>query len=126
MSKFVTISELSKILNLLNSKTKKPSNHIIRYWEKVFKQVKPQIINNRRYYNHEQIEIFKFIKYLLKDEGMTISGAKKILNFNRNTLDDYNLHSLKDSYYKNNFKKQGKKILSRINKLKRYGKKNTH
>ena len=117
---------LSKILNLLNSKTKKPANHIIRYWEKEFKQVKPKIINNRRYYNYEQIEIFKFIKYLLKDEGMTISGAKKILNFNRNTLDDYNSISLKADYHKNNIKLKTKKILKKIKELKKNGKKNSH
>ena len=37
MSKFIKISELSKILNLEHPKTKKPLNHILRYWEKEFK-----------------------------------------------------------------------------------------
>ena len=50
MSKFINISELSKQLKLINSKTKKPLNYIIRFWEKEFKFIKPKIINNRRYY----------------------------------------------------------------------------
>ena len=46
MSKFINISELSKQLKLINSKTKKPLNYIIRFWEKEFKFIKPKIINN--------------------------------------------------------------------------------
>ena len=37
MSKLVSISELSIILNLVDPVTKKPLNHILRYWEKEFK-----------------------------------------------------------------------------------------
>ena len=44
MTKFITISELSKTLNLINPKTKKPLNHILRYWEKEFKEIKPKPI----------------------------------------------------------------------------------
>ena len=33
MSKLINISELSKMLNLIDSKTKKPANHVLRYWE---------------------------------------------------------------------------------------------
>ena len=81
MSKLITISELSKILNLVN-KQNKPSNHILRYWEKVFKQIKPKKINNRRYYSLEQVETIKMIKFLLKNKGMTVSGVKNLLNLN--------------------------------------------
>ena len=76
MNKIINISELSKILNLIDPKTKKPLNHILRYWEKEFKEIKPKKINNRRYYSPKQVEIIKMIKFLLKNKGMTISGVK--------------------------------------------------
>ena len=38
MDKLLNISELSKTINLLNPKTKKPLNYVLRYWEKEFKQ----------------------------------------------------------------------------------------
>ena len=50
MNKLLTISELSKILNLIDPVTKKPQNYVLRYWEKEFKQIKAKKINNRRYY----------------------------------------------------------------------------
>ena len=78
MTKLIKISELSKILDLTTSSKKKTSNHIIRYWEKEFKQIKPKIINNHRYYSKDQVEIIKLIKFLLKDKGLTISGQKNI------------------------------------------------
>ena len=42
MTKLYNISELSKILNLIDPKTKKPQNHILRYWEKEFREIKPK------------------------------------------------------------------------------------
>ena len=39
MSKLVNISELSIMLNLIDPETKKPLNHILRYWEKEFKKL---------------------------------------------------------------------------------------
>ena len=124
MKKFYNISETSKILNLINPSNKKPLNHIIRYWEKEFKQVKAKKINNRRYYSLKHVEILKLIKFLLKNKGMTINGVKKILNLNVNKLDDYNSDSLKADYYKVSLKKKGKNLLEKIKKLKNYGKKN--
>ncbi len=126
MSKLINISELSRLLNLIDVSNKKPLNYILRFWEKEFKQIRPKIINNRRYYTIQQVEIIKQIKYLLKDEGMTIKGAKNILDKKINKLDDDNSNSLKAFYYKNNFKERSKRILDRIKKLKKYGKKNTH
>ena len=78
MVKLINISQLASLLNLVNSKTKKPSNYILRYWEKEFKQIKPTILKNRRYYSDKQIDIIKLIKFLLKDKGMTIKGVKNI------------------------------------------------
>ncbi len=125
MSKLVGISEMSKILNLIDPSTKKPQNHILRYWEKEFKQIKPKKINNRRYYSIDQIEIIKLIKFLLKNKGMTISGVKNIINNNLNKLDEHNLNSLKAGYYRNRLKEKSKQILSKINNIKKYGKKNS-
>ena len=48
MSKFFKISEVSVYLDLVNPLSKKPLNHILRYWEKEFRQIKPKKINNRR------------------------------------------------------------------------------
>tara|TARA_B100000212_G_scaffold256081_1_gene196417 strand:+ start:120 stop:482 length:363 start_codon:yes stop_codon:yes gene_type:complete len=120
MSKLTTISDLSKILNL-KGKTNKPANHTLRYWEKEFKQIKPKIINKRRYYSPKQIEIIKLIKFLIKDQGMTIVGAKNLLNLDLNKLDDTDKHSLKTIYYKKYFKDKSKNLLDRIKKLKKYG-----
>ena len=125
MSKLLTISEVSKILDLIDPKTKKPLNHILRYWENEFKEISPKKINNRRYYSSEQVEIIKMIKFLLKTKGMTILGVKNLFNLNRNKLDVDNTHSLKTEYYKNTLKSKSKTLLQKINKLKNYGKKNT-
>ena len=125
MEKLINISELAIELDLINPKNKKPLNYVLRYWEKQFSQIKPKIINKRRYYSKEQVEIFKMIKYFLKNQGLTINGVKNILNSKINKLDDYNYNSLKDFYLKNKFKTKSEKILSRLNKLKKYGKKNS-
>ena len=125
MNKLINIGEASKLLNLINKSNKKPKNHILRYWEKEFKQIKPKFINKRRYYTSSQIEVIKLIKYLLKDKGLTISGVKNIMKLNINNLDDYNSYSLKAGYYKNTFKNKSKLILEKVKKLKYYGKKNT-
>ena len=125
MDKLISISEASKILNLINPITKKPLNHTLRFWEKKFKEIKPKKINNRRYYTSKQLEIIKMIKFLLKNKGMTISGVQNYLNLNTNKLDDNNNHSLKAEYYKNYLSKKSKLLLDKINKVKKYCKKNS-
>ena len=77
---YKTIGEVAKILNLkLNNKGELPT-HIIRFWETQFKQIKPKILNsNRRYYDQNCINLLKKVKFLLKEQGMTINGVKKIL-----------------------------------------------
>ena len=125
MKKLIKISELSKMLNLVDPMTKKPLNHILRYWEREFKEIKPKKINNIRYYSSKQIEIIKMIKFLLKSKGMTILGVKNLLNSNINKLDDHKGHSLKADYYKNILKLKSKTLVEKINKIKNYGKKNT-
>ena len=78
---YKTISEVAEILNLVNSKNGSLSTHTLRYWEKEFKQIKPKILNgNRRYYDKKNIDLIRKVHFLLKDQGMTIKGVKKILN----------------------------------------------
>tara|TARA_B100000963_G_C22628575_1_gene673692 strand:- start:323 stop:703 length:381 start_codon:yes stop_codon:yes gene_type:complete len=125
MDKLVTISELSKILDLKDNITNKPLNHTIRYWEKEFKEIRPKKINNRRYYSAKQVEIIKMIKFLLKNKGLTIKGVKKLMKLKINKLDEANFNSLKADYYKNNIKTKSKLLLNKINKIKYYGKKDS-
>ena len=125
MNKLINISEVSKILDLVDPLTKKPLNHILRYWEKEFRVIRPKKINNRRYYSPKQVEIIKMIKFLLKNKHMTISGAKNLLNLNANKLDDSISISLKNGYYKDFLKLKSKLLLEKLNKIKSYGKKNS-
>ena len=125
MNKFFSITEVSKILNLVDPITKRPLNHVLIYWEKEFKIIKPKKINNRRYYSSKQLEIIKMIKFFLKNKGMTVSGVKNLMNININKLDDHNDHGLKADYYKKFLKSKSKLLLEKINKIKKYGKKNS-
>ena len=122
MKKLMNISEVSRVLNLVNQSTKKPLNHILRFWEKEFKEIKPKKINNRRYYSPEQVEIIKMIKFLLKNKGMTILGVKNLLSSKTNMLDDHNMNSLKADHYKNKLVAKSKLLLEKINKIKNNGK----
>ncbi len=126
MKKLLNISGLSRLLNLINKKDKKPLNHIIRYWEKEFKEIKPKIINNRRYYPEDQVELIKKIKFMLHDKGMTVSGVKKLLKKKINKLDVSNSYSLQEIYLKKKIKEKSKSVLERVNRLKDYGKKISH
>ena len=125
MEKLLTISELSLMLDLIDSSNKKPRNYVLRYWEKQFRQIRPKKINNRRYYSPQQVEIVKMIKFLIKNKGISILGVKNILNSNRIKLDDYNSYSLKADYLKDNLKSKSKVLLEKVKKLKIYGKKNS-
>ena len=78
---YKTIGEVVELLDLKTRSGNKTSTHTIRYWEKEFKQIKPKILSgNRRYYNKSNVDLLKKIKFLLKDQGMTINGVKKVLN----------------------------------------------
>ncbi len=78
---YKTIGEVAKILKLKVNKNGTLPTHIIRFWETQFKQIKPKILNtNRRYYDEKTINLLKKVKFLLKEQGMTIKGVKKILN----------------------------------------------
>ena len=42
MKKFYKISDLARILGLVNPATNRPLNHVLRYWETEFKEIKPK------------------------------------------------------------------------------------
>jgi len=89
-STYKSIGEVAKILNLINKKNGNLNTHTIRFWEKEFKQIKPKILTGkRRYYDQSSIETLKKIKYLLKEQGMTINGVKKLLNTKSLKLDEF-------------------------------------
>jgi len=114
---YKSIGEVAKILDLVNKKKKTLNTHTIRFWEKKFKQIKPKILNgNRRYYNNDTIEVLKKVKHLLKDQGMTINGVKKLLNSNKSLkLDEFSNNSINAGY---NIKKKLTKISNLIKKIK--------
>jgi len=113
---YKTIGEVTKILNLKSKKSKSLPTHTIRFWEKEFKQIKPKILNgNRRYYDEKNIKILKKIHFLLKEQGMTVNGVKKLLNNDEPLkLDEMTNHSIKA----NNLKNKLVKISNIIKKLK--------
>ena len=119
---YKTIGEVAKILDLkVNNKGVLPT-HIIRFWETQFKQIKPKILNsNRRYYDEKKINLLKKVKFLLKDQGMTINGVKKILNND----DSLKLDEIADkSIRTENLRNKLIKISNKLKELKN-GKKNT-
>ena len=115
---YKTIGEVAKILDLVNKKKGTLNTHTIRFWEKEFKQIKPRILSgNRRYYNNETIDVLKKIKYLLKEQGMTINGVKKLLNSNKSLkLDEFSNNSI--SVNNSTIKNKLKKILNLVKEIK--------
>ena len=116
---YKTIGEVAEILQLKSKKGQSLQTHTIRYWEKEFKQIRPKILNgNRRYYDKKNIELLKKVHFLLKDQGMTINGVKKILN---NTeplkLDEISNHSIKANNLKNKLVKISN-IIKNLKKIK--------
>ena len=100
---YKTISEVVKILNLKSKSGQKIPTHTLRFWEKKFKQIRPIILTgNRRYYDQSNIDLLKKIKFLLKDQGMTINGVKKLLNSRKsNDLDEISNKTIRADNLKN-------------------------
>ena len=118
---YLDITELSIELDLINKKTGKPANHILRFWEKEFREIRPTILKgNRRYYNQKQVDKIKYIKYLLKDKGLTIKGAKNILKRQKN-IDVTDGNIIEKEYLKNSIKTKSDNILKKIKGLKNHG-----
>jgi len=88
---YKTIGEVAKELDLINKKTGHLQTHTIRYWETQFKQIRPIIrAGKRRYYSLKDLKLIKYIKFLLKEKGLTINGVKKMLNDGKsNSIDDH-------------------------------------
>ena len=69
---FRTIGELASDLGV--------PQHILRYWETRFPQLKPlQRAGNRRYYRPDDVALAKRIHRLLNAEGYTIRGVQQLL-----------------------------------------------
>lgn len=71
-SAFRTISEVADELNV--------PQHVLRFWETKFSQVKPlKRGGGRRYYRPEDVELLRSIRSLLYNDGYTIKGVQKLL-----------------------------------------------
>tara|TARA_B100001063_G_scaffold1669_1_gene1218 strand:- start:94 stop:465 length:372 start_codon:yes stop_codon:yes gene_type:complete len=116
---YKTIGEVAKILQLKSKKKGALPTHTIRFWETQFKQIKPKILNaNRRYYDEGTINLLKKVKFLLKDQGMTINGVKKVLNGEESLeLDEMANNSIKADNLRNKLNKISN-IIKNIKKLK--------
>ena len=118
-SAYKTIGEVAKILNLKSNNQGELPTHIIRFWETQFKQIKPKILNsNRRYYDEDCINLLKKVKFLLKEQGMTINGVKKLLNGDQSLeLDEMANNSIKADNLRNKLVKISK-IVKNLKDLK--------
>ena len=117
LSAYKTIGEVVKLLRLKSKKGDSLPTHTIRYWEKEFKQIKPKILSgNRRYYDEKNIILLKKVHFLLKEQGMTINGVKKILNKKETLNLDENINQ---SIRTNNLKIKLEKISEMLKDLKK-------
>ncbi|TKT81432.1 MerR family transcriptional regulator [Aquamicrobium sp. LC103] len=74
---FRTISEVAESLDL--------PQHVLRFWETRFNQIKPMKRGGgRRYYRPQDVELIKGIRHMLYDQGYTIKGVQKLLRENGN------------------------------------------
>lgn len=72
---FRTISEVAEQLDL--------PQHVLRFWETRFNQIKPMKRGGgRRYYRPQDVELIKGIRHMLYDQGYTIKGVQKLLRDN--------------------------------------------
>lgn len=78
-SAFRTISEAAKELGL--------QQHVLRFWESKFPQIKPmKRAGGRRYYRPEDLVLLADIRSLLHDQGYTIKGVQKLLDHHKGKL----------------------------------------
>tara|TARA_Y100001970_G_C14208565_1_gene845511 strand:+ start:1557 stop:1910 length:354 start_codon:yes stop_codon:yes gene_type:complete len=95
------------------------NTHTLRFWEKEFKQIKPKLLSgNRRYYSEKDISLLKLIFELLKNQGYTISGAKKLLNNSSIKLDDELSLGIKKKNFHGSVKIRAQKIKLILNRIK--------
>ena len=114
---FRTISEVSKDLSL--------PQHVLRFWETKFVQIKPiKRGGGRRYYRPEDIELLRGIKYLLYNDGYTIRGVQKVIKENGakkivSKSNENNNFTLSKDEHKNAFQKENNQSQSMIAESKR-------
>ena len=78
---FKTIGELSLELGV--------AQHILRYWETKFPQLRPlQRAGNRRYYRPADVDVARKIHRLLTQDGYTVRGVQKLLRDKLGTTDE--------------------------------------
>ena len=122
-STYKTIGQVAKELKLIDKKTGQLQTHTIRYWETQFKQIKPSIrAGKRRYYSKKDLKIINYIKFLLKEKGLTISGVKKLLNnkYTHSIDDGLNLGKYTSNLQTSKtIKNKIKNIIKIINELKK-------
>ena len=71
--KYFSIKEVSELCGV--------KSHTLRFWEKEFKNLKPETKKgSRRVYQKDDLLMVRQIRSLLYEEGLTIAGAKKRLN----------------------------------------------
>ena len=77
IKKFKTIAQVAENLKL--------PQHVLRFWENRFKQLKPlKLSGNRRYYREIDIELIIYIKNLLYEDCLSIKGVQKIFDIHKN------------------------------------------
>ncbi len=95
------------------------NTHTLRFWEKEFKQIKPKLLSgNRRYYSEKDINLLKLIYELLKNQGYTIAGVKKLLNSSSIKLDDELSSGIKKKNFQGSLKIRAQKIKLILNRIK--------
>lgn len=69
--RYYRIGEVSRLTGI--------DQHVLRYWEGEFREIRPRRVARQRLYRAEDLKIIERIKVLLYQEGFTIAGAKKRL-----------------------------------------------
>ena len=76
---YFTIGEASELCGV--------KQHVLRYWEQEFEQLKKlERRSNRRYYKRDDIVFLRRLRTLLYERGFTISGARLHLEENSRDL----------------------------------------
>lgn len=76
---YYSIGEVARMLNLNES--------TLRYWEKEFPKLRPKKASRSiRQYSKENVELIKLIYHLVKEQGLTIQGARERLKVNRENV----------------------------------------
>ena len=78
--KFYRIGDVAEMLEL--------PQPTLRFWEKEFSELRPRRnAGGTRLYTPNDVEMVRLIKFLVKDKGLTLDGAREHLRRNRRNLD---------------------------------------